>query len=44
MGSVKAMFVFLGNTYKARLYKCYNCRVTLSIRMMWTVVQKLLDA
>jgi hypothetical protein len=43
MGAVKAAFVFLSDTYRMRLYACFNCRITLSIRMIWAVVQKFLD-
>ena len=43
LGAVKAAFVFLSDTYRMRLYQCFNCRTTLTIRMIWAVVQKFLD-
>ena len=44
MGSLKASFVFLSNTYRMRLYTCFNCRTNLPLRLIWEVVQKFLDA
>ena len=43
LGAMKAAFIFLADTYRMRLYKCFNCRITLTIRMIWAVVQKFLD-
>lgn len=43
LGAVKAAFAFLSDTYRMRLYQCYSCRITLTIRMIWAVVQKFLD-
>lgn len=43
MGSVKSSFIFLADTYRNRLYKCFNCRINLPLRMIWSVVQKFLD-
>ena len=43
VGAVKSTFAFLADTFRMRLYSCYNCRITLSIRMIWAVVQKFLD-
>lgn len=43
MGNIKSSFIFLADTYRNRLYKCFNCRINLPLRMIWSVVQKFLD-
>jgi hypothetical protein len=43
MGTLKSSFLFLANTYRDRLYVCYNCRINFSLRTIWSIAQKFLD-
>ncbi len=43
IGALQKSFSFLANTYRNRLYACYNVRINMPIKMVWNVVQKFLD-
>jgi hypothetical protein len=43
IGSLKSAFKFLAETYRFRLYCCFNVRINFAIKMVWEVVQKFLD-
>lgn len=44
VGALKKSFEFLSNTYRMRLYCCYNVRINMPIRLVWGIVQKFLDS
>ena len=43
IGALQSAFTFLSETYRMRLYCCYNVRINYSIKLVWGIVQKFLD-
>jgi hypothetical protein len=43
IGALQNSFKFLSETYRMRLYCCYNVRINFAIRMVWNILKNLLD-
>lgn len=43
VGALKKSFQFLAQTYRSRLFACYNVRVPTSVWMIWSVCKKFLQ-
>jgi hypothetical protein len=43
VGSLQNAFKFLADTYRMRLYCCYNVRINFPIRMVWNIIKNFLD-
>lgn len=40
--TMKRAFSFLSDTYRSRLFACYNVRITTSISIIWGIVKRFL--
>lgn len=41
--AMREAFTFLADTYRSRLFACYNVRITTSISIIWGIVKKFLE-
>lgn len=41
--AMREAFTFLADTYRSRLFACYNVRITTAISIIWGIVKKFLE-